>query len=168
MSSNSVHGEVYTIQHYVIKFVSGFVWVFRFPPPILKWLTSLDVVFYTEVFVNIFHLNQMVICMLLRVCFFQILFFLNDEIFMKMLLIVLKYFFISWLSSKEYYVENLTKFIIIFFIIFFLLCRVVHMKRRWNGTELRCYIGYRKNENKMPLNMKQWWDMYLIKLKQHS
>ena len=119
MSSNSVHGEVYTIQHYVIKFVSGFVWVFRFPPPILKWLTSLDVVFYTEVFVNIFHLNQMVICMLLRVCFFQILFFLNDEIFMKMLLIVLKYFFISWLSSKEYYVENLTKFIIIFFIIFF-------------------------------------------------
>ena len=31
--------EVYTIQHYVIKFVSdlrqvgGFFWVFRFPPP---------------------------------------------------------------------------------------------------------------------------------------
>ena len=79
MNLNAIHGEVYTIQHYVIKFVSGFVWVFRFPPPILKWLTSLDVVFYTEVFVNIFHLNQMVICMLLRVCFFQIFFFLNDE-----------------------------------------------------------------------------------------
>jgi hypothetical protein len=34
------HGEVYSIQHYVIKFVSdlrqvgGFLWVFRFPTPI--------------------------------------------------------------------------------------------------------------------------------------
>jgi hypothetical protein len=33
-------GEVYSIQHYVIKFVSdwrqvcGFLWVLRFPPPI--------------------------------------------------------------------------------------------------------------------------------------
>ena len=40
VSSNHVHGEVYSIQHYVIKFVSdlqqvdGFLWVFRFPPPI--------------------------------------------------------------------------------------------------------------------------------------
>ena len=39
-SSNPVHGEVYSIQHYVIKFVSdlrqvgGFLRVFRFPPPI--------------------------------------------------------------------------------------------------------------------------------------
>ena len=39
-SSNSVHGEVYSIQHFVIKFVSdlqqvgGFLWVLRFPPPI--------------------------------------------------------------------------------------------------------------------------------------
>jgi hypothetical protein len=37
---NPVHGEVYLIQHYVIKFVSdleqvsGFVSVLRFPPPI--------------------------------------------------------------------------------------------------------------------------------------
>ena len=40
VSSNPVHGEVYSIQHYVIKFVGylrqvgGFLWVFRFPPPI--------------------------------------------------------------------------------------------------------------------------------------
>ena len=38
MSSNPVHGEVYSIQHYVIKFVSdlqqvsGFLRVLRFPP----------------------------------------------------------------------------------------------------------------------------------------
>jgi len=38
--SNPVHGEVYSIQHYVIKFVNdlrllgGFLRVLRFPPPI--------------------------------------------------------------------------------------------------------------------------------------
>jgi hypothetical protein len=43
MSSNPVHGEVYLIQHYVIKFVSdlrqvgGFL---RFPPP-LKMTTMI-------------------------------------------------------------------------------------------------------------------------------
>ena len=40
VSSNPVHGEVDSIQHYVIKFVSdlqqvgGFLRVLRFPPPI--------------------------------------------------------------------------------------------------------------------------------------
>ena len=40
VSSNPVHGEVYSMQHYVIKFVSdlrqigGFLQVLRFPPPI--------------------------------------------------------------------------------------------------------------------------------------
>jgi hypothetical protein len=40
MQSVSVRGEVYSIQHYVIKFVSdlwqvsGFLWILRFPPPI--------------------------------------------------------------------------------------------------------------------------------------
>ena len=40
VSSNPANGEVYSIQHYVIKFVSdlrqvgGFLWVLRFPPPI--------------------------------------------------------------------------------------------------------------------------------------
>ena len=40
VSSNPVHDEVYSIQHYVIKFVSdlqqvgSFLPVFRFPPPI--------------------------------------------------------------------------------------------------------------------------------------
>ena len=39
-SLNPAHGEVYAIQHYVIKFVSdlrqvsGFLRVLRFPPPI--------------------------------------------------------------------------------------------------------------------------------------
>ena len=40
LSSNSVHGKAYSIEHYVIKFVSdlrqvgGFLWVLQFPPPI--------------------------------------------------------------------------------------------------------------------------------------
>jgi hypothetical protein len=40
VSSNPIHGEVYSIQHYVIKFVidlrqvGGFLWVLRFSPPI--------------------------------------------------------------------------------------------------------------------------------------
>ena len=40
VSSNPVHGEVYSMQHYVIKFVSdlrqigGFLQVLRFSPPI--------------------------------------------------------------------------------------------------------------------------------------
>ena len=39
-SSNAIHGEVYSIQHYVLKFVSdlrqvgSFLRVLRFPPPI--------------------------------------------------------------------------------------------------------------------------------------
>jgi len=40
VSSNPVHGKVYSMQHYVMKFVSdmrqvgGFLPVLRFPPPI--------------------------------------------------------------------------------------------------------------------------------------
>jgi hypothetical protein len=40
MSSSPDHGEVYSVQHYVIKFVSdlwhvgGFLWIFQFLPPI--------------------------------------------------------------------------------------------------------------------------------------
>ena len=40
VSSNPIHGKVYSMQHYVIKFVSdlrqigGFLLVLRFPPPI--------------------------------------------------------------------------------------------------------------------------------------
>ena len=40
VSSNPTHGEVYSIQHYVIKFVSelrqvcGFPRILQFPPPI--------------------------------------------------------------------------------------------------------------------------------------
>jgi hypothetical protein len=46
VSSNPVHGEVYLIQYYVIKFVSdlrqvgGFFQVIRFPPPILSFLIN--------------------------------------------------------------------------------------------------------------------------------
>ena len=44
-SSNPTHGEVYSMQNYVIKFVSdlwqggGFLRVLRFPPPINKIVT---------------------------------------------------------------------------------------------------------------------------------
>jgi hypothetical protein len=44
-SSNPTHGEVYSMQNYVIKFVSdlwqggGFLRVLRFPPPINKTVT---------------------------------------------------------------------------------------------------------------------------------
>jgi len=40
VSLNPTYGDVYLIQHYVIKFVSylrqmgGFLWVFQFPPSI--------------------------------------------------------------------------------------------------------------------------------------
>ena len=40
VSLNPAHGEVYSIEHYVIKIVSDlrqvghFLWVLRFPPPI--------------------------------------------------------------------------------------------------------------------------------------
>ena len=46
VSSNPVHGKVYSIQHFVIKFVSdlrqvgGFLPVIRFPPP-LKLATTI-------------------------------------------------------------------------------------------------------------------------------
>jgi hypothetical protein len=44
-SSNPAHGEEYSIQHFVIKFVSdlrqvgGFLWVLLFPPPIKLTVT---------------------------------------------------------------------------------------------------------------------------------
>ena len=40
ISLNLSHGKVYSIQHYVIRFISdlwqscGFLWIFQFPPPI--------------------------------------------------------------------------------------------------------------------------------------
>ena len=40
VNSNPAHGEVYSMQHFVIKFVSdlrqigGFLWLLQFPPPI--------------------------------------------------------------------------------------------------------------------------------------
>jgi len=45
VSSNHAHGEMYSIQHYVIKFVrdlrqvGGFLRVLRFPPPIKQTAT---------------------------------------------------------------------------------------------------------------------------------
>jgi hypothetical protein len=47
VSSNQAHGEVYSIQHYVIKFVGdfqvrGFLWVLQFSPPIkLTYITEI-------------------------------------------------------------------------------------------------------------------------------
>ena len=52
MSSNPAHGEVYWIQHYVIKFVSdlwqvgGFLQVLRFLPPI-KLIAKLNTITLT-------------------------------------------------------------------------------------------------------------------------
>jgi len=46
VSSNQVRGEVYAIQHYVIKFVSdlrqmgGFLWVLLFLPPLKLTATN--------------------------------------------------------------------------------------------------------------------------------
>jgi hypothetical protein len=53
VSSNPVHGEVYSIQHYVIKFVSdlrqvgGFLRVLLFPPPI-KLTATMQVKYYCK------------------------------------------------------------------------------------------------------------------------
>jgi hypothetical protein len=49
--SNPAHGEVFLIQHYVIKFVSdlrqdgGFLWLLQFPPPI-KLTSMIQLKFY--------------------------------------------------------------------------------------------------------------------------
>ena len=46
MSSNPLHGEMYSIQHYLIKFVrdlrqiGGFLWVLRFPTPMKLTATT--------------------------------------------------------------------------------------------------------------------------------
>ena len=56
LSSNLVHGKVYLIQHYVIKFVSdlrqvdGFLRVFQFPPPIK--LTTMITIILLKVALN--------------------------------------------------------------------------------------------------------------------
>ena len=53
VSSNPTHGEVYSMQHYVIKFVNdlrqvgGFLWVLWFPPPIKLTATISKVVVST-------------------------------------------------------------------------------------------------------------------------
>ena len=52
MSSNPAHGEVYSIQHYMIKFlsdlpqVSGFLRVLRFPPPLKLTIITLTLTLY--------------------------------------------------------------------------------------------------------------------------
>jgi hypothetical protein len=53
VGSNPTHGEVYSMQHYVIKFVNdlrqvgGFLWVLWFPPPIKLTATISKVVVST-------------------------------------------------------------------------------------------------------------------------
>ena len=55
VSSNPVHGEVYSIQHYEIEFVSdlrqvsGFLRLLRFPPPIKLTAT----IFITEIVLKV-------------------------------------------------------------------------------------------------------------------
>ena len=55
VGSNSTHGEVHLIQHYVIKFVSdlrqisGFLRVLQFPPPI-KLIAKIDI---TEILLKV-------------------------------------------------------------------------------------------------------------------
>ena len=60
VSSNPVHGEVYSIQHYMIKFVSGFLRALRFPPPVkpvADWPTGIPKNFLVgpKVMVHHFH-----------------------------------------------------------------------------------------------------------------
>ena len=64
VSSNPVHGEVYSIQHYVIKFVSdlqqvgGFHRVLRFPPSIKMTATNEITEIILTVALNTISLNQ--------------------------------------------------------------------------------------------------------------
>jgi hypothetical protein len=85
VSSNPVHGKVYLIQHYVIKFVSdlrqvsGFLRVLRFPPPIK--LTNHDI---TEILLKVaLHtINQStIIITVLFVLIDEIIFFLTFLIY---------------------------------------------------------------------------------------
>ena len=61
VSYNRVHGEVYSIQHYMIKFVSdlwqvgGFLRVLRFPPIITEILLKLALNTITLI---IFHISM--------------------------------------------------------------------------------------------------------------
>ena len=63
VSSNPVHGEVYSIQHYVIKLVKdlrqvgGFLRVLRFPLPI-----KLTVTMKVSLYDGIFTTDQMLEC----------------------------------------------------------------------------------------------------------
>jgi hypothetical protein len=58
VSSNPTHGEVYLIQHYVIKSVSdlwhiaGFIWVLWFPPPIIGILMSVCYTFGFRIIIS--------------------------------------------------------------------------------------------------------------------
>jgi hypothetical protein len=65
-SSNLVHGEVYSIEYYVIKFVrdlrqvDGFLWVLRFPPPIK--LTAIIAEILLKVALTTIALPSLYIC----------------------------------------------------------------------------------------------------------
>ena len=63
VSSNPVHGEVYLIQHYVIKFVSylrqvgGFLRVLRCPPP-KKLITTILLKYFFKMALSTINLNK--------------------------------------------------------------------------------------------------------------
>jgi hypothetical protein len=71
VSSNFVHGEVYSMQHYVIKFVSdlhqvgGFLRVFQFPPPIYLTATIFITEILLKVALSIINLNPLTLLMIL-------------------------------------------------------------------------------------------------------
>ena len=72
VSSNFVHGEVYSMQHYVfIKFVSdlrqvgGFLRVLQFPPPIYLTATIFITEILLKVALSITNLNPLTLLMIL-------------------------------------------------------------------------------------------------------
>jgi hypothetical protein len=69
VSSNPAHGEVYSIQHYVIKFVSdlsqvgGFLRVLLFPPPLKLTATIIDI---TQILLKV-ALNTITLILTLKI-----------------------------------------------------------------------------------------------------
>jgi hypothetical protein len=68
VNSNPVHGEMYLIQHYVIKFVNdlrqvgGFLWVLWFPPPIKQRHYVIEILLKVALNTITLNLTQNVLC----------------------------------------------------------------------------------------------------------
>ena len=105
VSSSSAYGEVYSIQHYVIKFINdlwqveSFLWVLRFPPPInwppqYNWnIVESDVKYHIPLIHNVTS-NSKIKCLQTEMVFVR-----TNVIMLSQLI----YIFLTWLSRLFVY-----------------------------------------------------------------